>query len=172
MSALALDTLPKVIWMQLSVRNEEAAARAERKGVTVIMNRCPKIEFGRLLLLARSPGTGDQLAGAFRQETHPGSEGFPEAHAGPPAARTARGDAERSVPATSRKCPPEVSPRALLSKIGRKRDDRGLSSIAIHAGPSPMRIVTWNVQFHPPAPGASPRFPPGSEARMSSACRS
>jgi len=46
--ALALDTLPKVIWMQLSVRNEEAAARAERKGVTVIMNRCPKIEFGRL----------------------------------------------------------------------------------------------------------------------------
>ena len=46
--ALSLDPLPKVIWMQLSVRNEEAAARAEAKGVTVIMNRCPKIEFGRL----------------------------------------------------------------------------------------------------------------------------
>ncbi|WP_406858324.1 CoA-binding protein [Alsobacter sp. KACC 23698] len=46
--ALALDPLPKVIWMQLSVRNDEAAARAEAKGVTVIMNRCPKIEFGRL----------------------------------------------------------------------------------------------------------------------------
>jgi hypothetical protein len=29
------------------VRNDEAAARAEAKGVTVIMNRCPKIEFGR-----------------------------------------------------------------------------------------------------------------------------
>jgi predicted CoA-binding protein len=46
--ALALDPLPKVIWMQLSVRNEEAAARAEAKGVTVVMDRCPKIEFGRL----------------------------------------------------------------------------------------------------------------------------
>ena len=46
--ALALDPLPKVIWMQLSVRDDEAAARAEEKGVTVIMNRCPKIEYGRL----------------------------------------------------------------------------------------------------------------------------
>ncbi len=46
--ALALDPLPKVLWMQLSVRNDEAAARAEAKGVTVIMDRCPKIEFGRL----------------------------------------------------------------------------------------------------------------------------
>lgn len=46
--ALSLDPLPKVIWMQLSVRNEEAAARAEAKGLTVIMNRCPKIEYGRL----------------------------------------------------------------------------------------------------------------------------
>ena len=46
--ALQLDPLPKVIWMQLSVRNDEAAARAEAKGVTVIMNRCPKIEYGRL----------------------------------------------------------------------------------------------------------------------------
>jgi predicted CoA-binding protein len=46
--ALALDPLPKVIWMQLSVRNDEAALRAEARGVTVIMNRCPKIEYGRL----------------------------------------------------------------------------------------------------------------------------
>ncbi|MBN9437072.1 CoA-binding protein [Bosea sp. (in: a-proteobacteria)] len=46
--ALTLDPLPKVIWMQLSVRNDEAAARAEAKGLTVIMNRCPKIEYGRL----------------------------------------------------------------------------------------------------------------------------
>jgi predicted CoA-binding protein len=47
-AALALDPLPKVIWMQLSVRDDEAARRAEAKGVTVIMNRCPKIEYGRL----------------------------------------------------------------------------------------------------------------------------
>ena len=46
--ALALQVLPKTIWMQLSVRNDEAAARAEAKGVQVVMNRCPKIEWGRL----------------------------------------------------------------------------------------------------------------------------
>ncbi len=46
--ALALDPLPKVIWMQLSVRDDEAAARAEARGLTVVMNRCPKIEYGRL----------------------------------------------------------------------------------------------------------------------------
>ncbi len=46
--ALMLQPLPKVIWMQLAVRNDEAAARAEAKGVKVVMNRCPKIEYGRL----------------------------------------------------------------------------------------------------------------------------
>ena len=46
--ALALDPPPRVIWMQLGVRNEAAAARAAAKGVQVVMNRCPKIEYGRL----------------------------------------------------------------------------------------------------------------------------
>mgnify|MGYP001156499696 CR=1 FL=1 len=46
--ALALEPLPKVIWMQLGVRNDAAAARAEAAGVKVVMNRCPKIEYGRL----------------------------------------------------------------------------------------------------------------------------
>jgi uncharacterized protein len=46
--ALALSPLPKIIWMQLGVRNNIAAAKAESAGLTVIMNRCPKIEFGRL----------------------------------------------------------------------------------------------------------------------------
>ena len=47
--ALKMRRLPKVIWMQLGVRNDAAAARAEAKGVTVIMNRCPAIEYPRLL---------------------------------------------------------------------------------------------------------------------------
>jgi uncharacterized protein len=46
--ALAMSPRPKVIWMQLSVRHDGAAAAAEAEGMTVIMNRCPKIEFGRL----------------------------------------------------------------------------------------------------------------------------
>ncbi len=37
-----------VLWMQLGVRNDEAAASAEAAGLEVVMNRCPKIEFGRL----------------------------------------------------------------------------------------------------------------------------
>ena len=46
--ALALDPLPKVIWMQLSVRNDAAAEKAEAKGIQVVMDRCPKIEYARL----------------------------------------------------------------------------------------------------------------------------
>jgi uncharacterized protein len=46
--ALALDPRPQVIWMQLGVRNDEAAAVAEAAGLKVVMNRCPKIEYGRL----------------------------------------------------------------------------------------------------------------------------
>jgi predicted CoA-binding protein len=39
----------KVVWMQIGVRNDAAAAKAEDAGITVVMNRCPKIEYGRLL---------------------------------------------------------------------------------------------------------------------------
>jgi predicted CoA-binding protein len=46
--ALTLKPRPQVIWMQLSVRNDEAAALAEANGMKVVMNRCPKIEYGRL----------------------------------------------------------------------------------------------------------------------------
>jgi predicted CoA-binding protein len=46
--ALALEPRPRVIWMQLGVRSEEAAKLAEENGLKVVMNRCPKIEYGRL----------------------------------------------------------------------------------------------------------------------------
>ncbi len=45
---LKLDPLPRVIWMQLTVRNDDAAAKAESAGIKVVMNRCPKIEYARL----------------------------------------------------------------------------------------------------------------------------
>ena len=46
--ALALKPRPQVIWMQLGIRNDEAAELAEGNGLKVVMNRCPKIEYGRL----------------------------------------------------------------------------------------------------------------------------
>ena len=38
----------KTIWMQLGIINEEAAEMARSAGLTVVMDRCPKIEYGRL----------------------------------------------------------------------------------------------------------------------------
>jgi predicted CoA-binding protein len=46
--ALTLKPKPQVIWMQLTIRNDEAAQLAEANGLKVVMNRCPKIEYGRL----------------------------------------------------------------------------------------------------------------------------
>lgn len=46
----ALDRWPglRTIWMQIGVENPGAAALAEARGVTVVQNRCPKIEYQRL----------------------------------------------------------------------------------------------------------------------------
>jgi hypothetical protein len=46
--ALAMQPKPQVIWMQLTIRNDEAAQLAEGAGIKVVMDRCPKIEYGRL----------------------------------------------------------------------------------------------------------------------------
>ena len=45
--ALTLNPKPSVIWMQITVRNDAAAALAEAQGLRVVMNRCPKIEYGK-----------------------------------------------------------------------------------------------------------------------------
>ncbi|MAU20552.1 MAG: CoA-binding protein [Martelella sp.] len=47
--ALTLSPLPRVIWMQLDIRDDAAAERARARGLTVIMDRCPAIEYPRLI---------------------------------------------------------------------------------------------------------------------------
>lgn len=44
----AIAVRARILWLQLGVIDEDAALRARRAGLTVVMNRCPKIEYGRL----------------------------------------------------------------------------------------------------------------------------
>ncbi|WP_417817768.1 CoA-binding protein [Tritonibacter scottomollicae] len=54
--ALTVFTDLQTIWMQIGVEHAEAAAQAEARGVTVIQNRCPKIEYQRLFGELRQGG--------------------------------------------------------------------------------------------------------------------
>jgi predicted CoA-binding protein len=74
--ALELDPLPKAIWMQLSVRNDAAAARAEAKGVRVVMNRCPKIEYGRLSGEIKWSGVNSRIISARKTIAGTGFQRF------------------------------------------------------------------------------------------------
>jgi predicted CoA-binding protein len=94
--AVALNPKPQVIWMQLGVRDDAAAARAEAAGIKVVMDRCPKIEYGRLsseigwigvnsrtLTSRRAPlmGKGVQRMSLNRQSFAGGALGIPrQAH--------------------------------------------------------------------------------------------
>ena len=64
--ALALAPRPQVIWMQLGVRCDKAAHLAERNGLKVVMNRCPKIEYGRLSLEIAWMGVNTRTLSARR----------------------------------------------------------------------------------------------------------
>ncbi|MCB1421839.1 MAG: CoA-binding protein [Nitratireductor sp.] len=74
--ALELDPLPKVIWMQLSVRNDEAAKLAEAKGVKVVMNRCPKIEYARLCGEIGWAGVASNVISARKPKLQQGFQRF------------------------------------------------------------------------------------------------
>ena len=69
--ALKLKPLPKVIWMQLGVRHDKAAKKAEAKGVKVVMNRCPKMEYGKHSGEWRWVGGNSEIISARKQRLHP-----------------------------------------------------------------------------------------------------
>jgi predicted CoA-binding protein len=67
--ALTLKPKPQVIWMQLTVRNDEAAKLAEDNGIKVVMNRCPKIEYGRLSTEISWIGVNSRTISSKRAQT-------------------------------------------------------------------------------------------------------
>jgi len=73
---LALETLPKVVWMQLTVRDDASAARLEEKGVKVVMDRCPKIEYGRLSREIGWSGVNSKRISSRKTELRTGFQSF------------------------------------------------------------------------------------------------
>jgi predicted CoA-binding protein len=69
---LKLTPLPKYFWMQLGIRNDEAAAKLEAAGIKVVMNRCPKIEYGRLSSEIAWMGVNSRTLSAKRAPMPPG----------------------------------------------------------------------------------------------------
>lgn len=69
--ALAEQLEIKVVWMQLHVRNDAAAIRAQSAGLSVIMDRCIKIEYGRLFGEIGWAGVNSRVISAKRPVLRP-----------------------------------------------------------------------------------------------------
>jgi predicted CoA-binding protein len=67
--ALKDDKDIRVVWMQLGIRNDAAAQRAQDAGLEVVMNRCPKIEFGRLHSELSWGGFNSRIISSRRRRT-------------------------------------------------------------------------------------------------------
>jgi predicted CoA-binding protein len=67
--ALKDDKGIQVVWMQLGIRNDAAAARGVAAGLTVIMDRCPKIEYGRLNAELSWGGFNSRIISSRRRRT-------------------------------------------------------------------------------------------------------
>lgn len=68
--ALKDDKGIKSVWMQLGIRNDAAAARAQAAGLEVVMDRCPKIEFGRLNAELSWGGFNSRIISSKRRRIH------------------------------------------------------------------------------------------------------
>lgn len=68
--AIALSPRPSVIWMQLGVRHDGAAAKAEAHGMKVVMNRCPKMEYGKISGEWTWVGGNSGVISSRRQQLH------------------------------------------------------------------------------------------------------
>ena len=91
--AIALTPKPQVIWMQLTIRNDEAARRAEDAGMKVVMNRCPKIEYGRLSTEISWIGVNSRTLSSRRAQVY--GKGVQRMGLNPYAAARARPDSDK-----------------------------------------------------------------------------